>query len=166
MKKENKKEEVHVVSHFKAPVDVVFDAFSTAEALNAWWGPVETKNSTISLDFRTGGTFFYKMEGSEQVNYARFLFHRIERPTLLEFTNAFTDKSGNVIKPPFDLNIPREIFYRLAFSESKGRTTITLRGWAVNASEEERETLVAISQNVAEGFGATFGELEKYLEIK
>lgn len=80
MKKENRKEEVHVVSHFKAPVEVVFDAFSTAEALNAWWGPVETKNSTISLDFRTGGTFFYKMEGSEQVNYARFLFHRIERP--------------------------------------------------------------------------------------
>ena len=42
---------------FHAPKEKVFKAFSTAEALNAWWGPAETSNSVIKLDFRPGGIF-------------------------------------------------------------------------------------------------------------
>ena len=46
--------ELRMIHEFEAPKQLVFDAFSTAEALNEWWGPVETNNSVVSLDFRPG----------------------------------------------------------------------------------------------------------------
>lgn len=148
---------------FDAPKELVFDAFGNAEALNEWWGPVETNNSVIRLDFRPGGIFHFKMEAGGNVNYGRFLFGRIEPHYLLEFTNAFADEHANVVRPPFDIPLPLEIFYRLVFAEHNGKTTITLSGKPVNGSPEEVEGFLAIGPNMQEGFGATFDELSRYL---
>ncbi|MBL0739810.1 SRPBCC family protein [Chryseolinea lacunae] len=154
-----------VITHeFNAPKKSVFNAFGSAEALAEWWGPVECKNSVIKLDFQPGGIFHFKMEKDGAVNYGRFLFGAIEPYDLLEFTNAFADAAGNVVKAPFDIQIPAEIFYRLRFKESQGKTIITLTGTAVNATAEETATLKAITANVQEGFAATFRALEKYLK--
>ncbi len=96
---------------------MVFNAFSNAEALNEWWGPVETNNSVISLDFRPGGIFHFKMESDGHVSYGRFLFKTIQPYDLLEFTNAFADEKANIVQAPFDINIPLEIFYSMRFTE-------------------------------------------------
>lgn len=47
------------VREFDAPKNLVFNAFSNAGALNEWWGPAESANSVISLDFRPGGIFHF-----------------------------------------------------------------------------------------------------------
>lgn len=149
---------------FDAPRKLVFNAFSNAEALNEWWGPVQTKNSVIKLDFRPGGIFHFKMEANGSVNYGRFLFGKIEPYDLLEFTNAFADEHAHVVKAPFDIQIPAEIFYRLVFSENKGRTSILLTGEPVNASDQEVDGFLSINTSMQEGFGATFSQLAIYLE--
>ena len=142
----------------------VFNAFSNAAALNAWWGPIETKNTVIRLDFRPGGIFHYKMESPGKITYGRFLFSKIEPFELLEFTNAFADEKAKVVRPPIDILIPLEIFYRLQFTEHNGKTTIVMTGQAVNASPEELEGFRSIELGMQRGFGATFNKLSAYLE--
>jgi uncharacterized protein YndB with AHSA1/START domain len=156
----------HFTREFNAPRKRVFNAFSNAEALNAWWGPIETKNSVIKLDFRPGGIFHYKMESQGKITYGRFLFGEIQPFDLLEFTNAFADENAKVVRAPFDILIPLEIFYRLKFTEHNGKTTITMTGQAVNASPEELEGFRSIELGMQRGFGATFNKLSSYLEIQ
>ena len=149
---------------FNAPRERVFNAFSNAEALNAWWGPIETKNSVITLDFRTGGIFHYRMESQEKITYGRFLFNKIQPFELLEFTNAFADENAKVVRAPFDIPLPLEIFYRLQFMEHKGKTIIEMTGKPVNASPEEAAGFLSINLGMEQGFGSTFNKLFSYLE--
>ena len=149
---------------FDAPRKRVFNAFGNAEALNAWWGPIETKNSVIKLDFRPGGIFHYKMESQGKITYGRFIFGKIQPFELLEFNNAFADENANVVRAPFDILIPLEIFYRLQFTEHNGKTTIAMTGQAVNASPGELEGFRSIELGMQRGFGATFDKLSSYLE--
>ncbi|MEQ8811471.1 MAG: SRPBCC domain-containing protein [Imperialibacter sp.] len=158
------KDKLKLSYKFNAPKELVFNAFSTAEALNEWWGPVETKNSAISLDFRPGGVFHFKMDFNGNVNYARFLFKTIEPYDLLEFSNAFADEQANPIPAPFDVTLPVEIFYRLRFSERNGKTTIDLTGEPINANQAEIDGFVAINESMEQGFGATFDKLGAYLK--
>lgn len=148
---------------FNAPQRLVFEAFGNAEALNAWWGPAETQNTVISLDFKTGGIFHFKMEGGGHTSYGRFIFGAIQPYDLLEFTNAFADEHANVIPAPFDITIPKEIFYRLHFSEQDGKTTITMTGQPVKASAAEEAGFRDINDSMQEGFGKTFDKLAAYL---
>jgi len=152
-----------IVREFDAPKKDVFNAFAEIEALNEWWGPAETENSAISLDFRPGGVFHFKMESGGKVNYGRFLFSKIKPYDLLEFTNAFADENANTIRAPFDIQLPVEIFYSFAFAESGGKTTLTMTGKPVNGTTEEEDTFVAINESMHQGFGGTFDQLEQYL---
>ena len=161
-----KQRELRIIHEFDAPKEMVFDAFSTAEALNEWWGPVETRNSVLSLDFRTGGIFHYKMEKDGKVSYGRFVFGKIQPHDLLEFTVAFADEKANVVKAPFDMEFPREIFYRLMFSEQNGKTIISLIGNPVNATHDEEEVFTAIEADMQRGFASTFNQLEQYISAQ
>lgn len=159
-----KKEIFTLHYQFDAPKKLVFNAFSDADALNEWWGPVNSNNSVISLDFKPGGIFHFKMESSKQTTYGRFLFKTIQPYDLLEFTNAFADEKANVIKAPFDIPLPLEIFYSLTFEEQKGKTTIFMTAWPEeHATKEEIEGFVAINEGMKLGFGATFEALSNYL---
>jgi uncharacterized protein YndB with AHSA1/START domain len=159
----NESEELTVVHVFNAPKKLVFNAFAQEEALAAWWGPVECKNTVLKLDFKTGGNFHYKMVNKGTVNYGRFTFGKIQPYDLLEFVNSFSDKNGNIIRAPFDIQLPLEIFYRLTFTETKGKTTITLTGQPIHATQEEITNFKYINENVQKGFGATFNKLASYL---
>ena len=153
-----------LVHEFNAPKELVFNSFANKDALNEWWGPVETNNSVIRLDFRVGGIFHFKMEHAGNANYGRFLFTKIQPPDLLEFTNAFADENANIIKAPFNVELPLEILYRLVFTESGGKTIITLTGQALNANNEEYDGFVSIRESMHQGFGATFNKLAVYLD--
>ncbi len=148
---------------FKAPKKLVFNAFADAKALGEWWGPAGFKNSVLSLDFRPGGIFHFKMEKEGVTNYGRFIFGKIQPHDVLEFTNAFADEKANVVKAPFDIEIPKEIFYRLEFKEQGGKTTIHMTGQPVNASQTESEAFTSIADSMRQGFGASFDELAAYL---
>jgi len=65
--------------------------------------------------------------------------------------------------------LPRDMFsrsfvYRLVFTGSNNKTTITLTGEPVNASPEETESFQSINASMQEGFGATFDKLSIYLK--
>jgi uncharacterized protein YndB with AHSA1/START domain len=152
-----------LVYEFNAPKKLVFNAFSDAKALSEWWGPVECKNSVIKLDFKKGGVFHYKMEKGGTVNFGRFIFGEIVPYDCLEFTNSFSDEKGNIVRAPFDIPFPLQVFYRLIFTESNGKTTITMTGQPVQATDEEIDSFRSLLPDMRKGFGASFGKLSDYL---
>lgn len=149
---------------FDAPKKLVFNAFSNAEALNAWWGPAEAKNSVISLDFKPGGVFHYSMDINGHINYGRMRFEKIEPYDLIEINNAFADENANPVPAPFDVKLPIEIFYRIRFNERNGKTTINMTGEPVGGNAEEVAGFKSINAGMEQGFGATFFKLVQYLK--
>ncbi|MCL6707063.1 SRPBCC family protein [Pseudomonas sp. R2.Fl] len=48
-----------------APRELVFEAFSDARHLDAWWGPDGFTNETHEMDFSVGGLWPYTMHGPD-----------------------------------------------------------------------------------------------------
>jgi uncharacterized protein YndB with AHSA1/START domain len=74
----NEVEEFTISRVFDAPRDVVWKAWTNAEALAKWWGPKGCTIRVIKLDFRLGGVFHYAMAyqpGHEM--YGRFVYREI-----------------------------------------------------------------------------------------
>lgn len=152
-----------IIREFDAPREDVFNAFAEAEALNEWWGPADLKNSVVSLDFRPGGIFHYKMESNGSVSHGRFQFGRIEPHHLLEFTDSFADEDANVIAAPFEMSLPAAVFYSLSFADGNNGTVFTLTGTPVSASEAETEGFQQIVGSMKQEFGKIFNVLDSYL---
>src|SRR4051812_4025534 len=51
---------------FKVPVDQLFAAFTTPEALKNWWWPNGLYTDRVEFDFREGGKYFINMKGFDQ----------------------------------------------------------------------------------------------------
>ena len=107
--------------------------------------------------------FHYKMEGHGQTNYARILFTEIEPFSVLAFKLAFVDEEMNIIPAPFPIKFPLEVLYNFKFSESEGKTTMTMTGTPVNATPEQLEGFAGLHESMQQGFGASFGQLAIYL---
>ena len=151
-----------IVRNFKAPMEIVFDAFCNADALAEWWGPVGMSLTVLRLDFRPGGKFHYKMEGDKTM-WGLFRYGKINRPDLIEFVNSFSDEAGNICKAPFPMDFPLEIFYRVTLTDDNEVTTLTLQGYPINASPEQETSYYSIMENMHQGFGGTFDKLDVYL---
>lgn len=148
---------------FQAPKELVFQAFSTEDALAEWWGPIGVSIEVIRLDFKVNGVFHYKMKGDEE-HYGLFLFKEIERPNRITWINSFADKNGTIIKPPFEgLDLPKAILNKISLEEKNGITTITLVSEPINSTESETATFYSIMEGMEEGWGGTFDKLESYL---
>jgi uncharacterized protein YndB with AHSA1/START domain len=144
----------------------VFDAFSNADALAQWWGPVEAPIDVVSLDFRPGGIFHYRMKGP-QVSYGIFRYIAIHEPDSIEWVNSFANEKAEIIKAPFaGIDFPKEMLVTIHLSETDGITTLLLTSKPLHATENETSTFVAMTSSMEQGFGGTFRQLENYLRNK
>lgn len=162
----NKEAALVIVRQFDAPKNEVFGAFANPDALSAWWGPAGHPVTIIKFDFLPGGLFHYKIEANGQAMYGRFIYGQIQQPDLLEFTNSFADENAGIIRAPFSPIWPLEVFNRLSFTEKNDKTTITMSGYPVNATEEENQMFFAAQANLKQGFEGTFSQLDNYLRTK
>ena len=161
------KQELVIQREIKAPKKLVFEAFTQAEHLQHWWGPVGMKLEIISLDVRPNGKFHYKMEAPNgHAMYGIFKYLEIQAPDKIVFINAFADEKGNAIKAPFDMDFPLEIKNTWTFEEKEGITTLSLRGNPLEATPAQLEVYAAMTQSMNEGFGKTFDQLDVYLKSK
>lgn len=146
-----------------ASKQTVFDAFSKADALALWWGPVEAPIDVVSLDFRPGGIFHYRMKG-QQVSYGIFRYIAIREPDSIEWVNSFANEKAEIIKAPFEgIDFPKEMLVTIHLTETDGITTLVLTSKPLNATENETKTFNAMTSSMEQGFGGTFRQLENYL---
>lgn len=149
---------------FDAPRELVFQAFTQADHLQHWWGPKGTTLRVSKLDVRPGGVFLYSMEAPDgNKMWGKFVYREVVAPEKIVFTNSFSDEEGNIIRAPFSQTWPLEVLNTWTLTEEVGKTTITLHGVPLNATEEEQQNFADMYGSMQQGFGGTFDQLENYL---
>jgi uncharacterized protein YndB with AHSA1/START domain len=149
---------------FDAPRDLVFKAWTEPERLAQWWGPKGFTMKSANVDLRPGGMFLYGMvapDGSEM--WGKFVYREITPPERMVFIVSFSDENGGTTRHPMAPTWPLQMINTLTLTERDGKTTLTLRGGAYEATEEERATYKAGHASMQGGFSGTFDQLETYL---
>jgi uncharacterized protein YndB with AHSA1/START domain len=156
--------EFSLTRSFDAPRDLVFRAFTDPERLRHWWGPTGFTWVSCSLDLRPGGTFHYCMRSPEgQDTWGKWVYREIVPPERIVFVSSFADAHGNTVRAPFTPAWPLEILNTLTLAEHAGKTTLTLRGGPLDATEIERTTFNDARPSMQQGFAGTFDQLDAYL---
>ena len=157
--------ELVITRVFDAPREVVWRAWSEAEGLAQWWGPKGFDLQVKHLDFRPGGVFHYCMVASGGATmWGKFVYGEIIEPERLDFTNSFSDEDGNITRAPFfDGKWALQISHTVKLIEENGKTTMTIRGRPINATEIELQTFAEAHSSMHEGYGGTFDKLDEYL---
>lgn len=154
-----------IVRELAAPVARVWQAWTTPEALGAWWGPKGLGLRVERHDLRVGGLFHYAMlpPGGAAPMWGRMHYRRIEPELRLEWINSFADAAGEIIRPPIAPKFPLEIYNRLTFEAVGTGTRITLRGRPIRATAEEHAFFSGMHASMEGGFGGTFVQLAEWL---
>ncbi len=139
---------------FEAPMALTFRAWSSCEHISQWWGPEGWTLPVCEMDFRTGGTWFYGMHGPNgEDGYGLATYDRIVEPSLIVYTDAFTDAERNV-----DPHMPTSSI-TVQFTEANGRTTMTSR--ARFASPDD--IVKVVGMGMVEGLTQTWDRLDAFL---
>ncbi|CAM3853734.1 SRPBCC family protein [Alicyclobacillus pomorum] len=160
----SKQVELVITRTFDAPRELVFKAVTEPEHLTHWWAPKGYTMNVAKLDLRPGGVFHYSQRSPEgQEMWGKFVYREIMEPEKLVFTNSFSDEEGNTVRAPFNQTWPLEILNTWTFAEHEGKTTLTMRGVPLSATEEELKTFEAAHDMVQKGFAGTLDQLADYL---
>jgi uncharacterized protein YndB with AHSA1/START domain len=149
---------------FDAPRDLVWKAVTEPERLKHWWGPKGFTIFVCNVDLRPGGEFLYAMrspDGHEM--WGKWVYREIAPPERLSSVVSFTDKDGNILRHPASPTWPLEVLNTMTLSEHGGKTTMTISGYPINATEEELKTYDAGRGSMKQGFNGTLDQLETYL---
>jgi uncharacterized protein YndB with AHSA1/START domain len=149
---------------FDASRELVFKAWTELERLREWWGPKGFAVVPRKLDLRPGGVFHYCMRTPAGRDiWGQFFYREIVAPERIVFVNSFSDEDGGLTRNPWMENWPLEVLKVLTLTEREGRTTLTLKGYPINATDEERVTFQAGIESMQKGFEGTFDQLAAYL---
>ena len=144
---------------FDAPRARVWEAFTTLEHLEKWWGPKGFAIRSARLNLRPGGLFVYAMEAGGQTMWGRFVYREIEAPGRIVFVNSFSDAEGGLTRAPFADAWPMEILNTWTFTEAGGKTTLDIQGVPLNANAVETAVFLAGFPSMQMGFGGTLDQL-------
>jgi uncharacterized protein YndB with AHSA1/START domain len=119
-------------------------------------------------DPRPNGTFHYGMRapnGKEM--WGKWTFREIVPPERLVFVSTFSDAQGGVTRNPWSPVWPLETLSTVTMIEEDKKTTVTMHGVPINASEAERKAFDAARSGMSGGWTSTLDQLAAYLgEIK
>lgn len=153
---------------YNAPITKVFEAFSTAESLQQWWGPKGFDMEVKTFEFEPGGILHFVLHGPGGFDmWAKWKILEIEAPHLFRFINSFSNPEGETVaapEVPFGPDWPMEMVVIFQFSEEDGKTRLEFHSYPFQASEASNEVFYRNIQKMEQGFGATFQGLEEYLE--
>lgn len=150
---------------FEAPRALVWKAFTEQGRLAQWWGPKGAKITHARLELRPGGVFHYGMQASSDLfMWGQWVFREIEAPARLVFVSSFSTPEGGIGPCPFPMDFPAEVLSTIEFTEADGRTTLTMTGVPINATEAQRQTFVQMKPGMQLGWGGTFEQLAAYLK--
>jgi uncharacterized protein YndB with AHSA1/START domain len=147
-----------------APRELVWRAFTEPAHLRQWWGPKGFEVLHCQVDLRPGGRFHYQLRAPNgQEMWGRFIYREIVPPERLVYIVSFSDPQGGVTRHPWSPSWPLHTLGTLTFAEHAGRTTLTLRWTAYEATAEELATFAAGLDSVRQGWTGTLDQLAAHL---
>ncbi len=142
----------------------IWAAYSQMEHLANWWGPGDAGWLGGDLDFRPGGRFHYGMTApTGQESWGLFEYVAIEAPDSIAFTNAFSNRAGEVVAASFSPQWPLRIMNLITFTDEDGGVRLTLKGAPHDATPAQMAEFERFRGAIQTGFSATFDKLQAYL---
>jgi uncharacterized protein YndB with AHSA1/START domain len=149
---------------FDAPRELVWKACTEPEHMNHWWGPKGFTMRVSKMDFRPGGSYHYCMRSPDGRDmWGKFVFREIVTPKRIVFVNSFSDENGGLTRHPMSPTWPLEMLSTFTFTETEGKTTLTIRWRPINATETERQTFEDGRKGMDQGWSGTLDQLAEYL---
>ena len=106
--------EIEIVRRFDAPRAAVFDAWTMAEQIAAWWDPRRKPLAVCEVDLRAGGAFRFVPRGpAGTVHPFTGQYREISPPARLVFATPGPSPGGETVGT-------------LVFDERDGQTTLTI----------------------------------------
>ncbi len=146
---------------FQAPREKVFKMFTEAKHLEHFWGPKRWQLVHSEMDFRPGGEWFYGMKSFDDIHqtvgmesWGKMVYHEIEAPHRLVYTDYFTDNQGN-IDPK--MPVAETTIEFLALDEE--RTFVVSRTRYATADELQ----ALLEDGMMEGIAETWARLSEYI---
>ena len=150
---------LEIERQFNVPVDQLFQAFTTSEALKIWWWPKGLYSDHIEIDFRESGKYFINMKGFDQGGGGMTgHFQEIIKNERIVMTDQFSDAEGNAIsakEAKMSGVWPEVVYITLNFDpldENTSRLELSQEGIP---NEMQKECI--------QGWNESFDKLEKYL---
>ena len=132
--KEDKR--IHIIREFDASLELVWQAWTTPELLDQWWGPQPWRAETKTMDFREGGFWLYAMIGPEgEKHWSKANFISIVKEKFFSSKGGFSDENG-VLNHAFPQNLWENTFVAAG---TKVRVDILLKYETARDLEKELE---------------------------
>lgn len=150
---------------FDAPRELVWQAFTDAKRLREWWGPKGVKVVHSKMDLKPGGSYHYAFETPDgSTIWGKFQFREIVPRERLVFISSFSDEDGGLTRHPMAPSWPMLLHSTFTFEdEPGGKTKVTIRWQAYQASPEEQSTFDAGHDSMRQGWGGSLEVLTDYL---
>ncbi len=158
---------------FDAPIETVFDMWTQAEHVSRWLPPAGFAMEFLRADIRPGGSAFYRMfnvgsqEGGAEL-HGRCEYREIERPSLLLYTQSFTDADENLARHPMAPVWPEAMLTTVTFTSEAPDATRVRVVWEPCGvySPEEAAAFAAARGGMTEGWTGSFDKLEALLATR
>ncbi len=152
---------IHIKREFDADLELVWEAWTTAELLDRWWAPAPLRNQTKYMDFREGGYWLYTMlnEHGERIKlndeeiWAKWSYISIADKESFTAKDGFCDENGTM-NPSYAQNL-----LETRFAEANNRVLVTLTS-TFDKLEDLEQT---IQMGFKEGFTMGLNQLEDLL---
>lgn len=152
---DQKKNIINVRREYEAPLKLLWEAWTSEDLLDRWWGPKPWNAETKSMDFREGGQWLYAMVGPDgERHWAKAKFSHIEPQLSFSYRGYFCDDQG-VTTPELPQND-----WHISFHENNTITTIKVTLLFSNTEALEQ----TMGMGFKEGFTAGLNQLESLLE--
>jgi uncharacterized protein YndB with AHSA1/START domain len=145
---------IHIKREFDAGLELVWQAWTTAELLAQWWAPKPYHIETKSLDLRAGGMWLYAMVSPQnEKTWCKADYKTIETNKLLSWLDAFCDENGN------ENNIKPRSLWTNNFTEINGITTVNI----TLKHDKPEDVEMMIKMGFKEGLTMALGNLDELL---
>jgi uncharacterized protein YndB with AHSA1/START domain len=130
--------EMSLTRKVRAPLEVVFRAWTDPKHLAEWWGPTGFTNPVCEVDARAGGAIRIDMRGPDGVVHSMTgRVVEIDRPHRLVFMAIPLDESGAPIA---------EVLNTVTFATIDGGTEISLVARVTHSTPEAATSIAGMSQ--------------------
>ena len=115
---------------FNAPIADIWRVWNDADSIQKWWGPKGYTALVVRNDAREGGSYLWAMKSAQgKMSWSTGTYKEVVVNKKIVSTMSFSNENGKTI-PGSQVSVPGkwpdEITVIVAFSESEGKSTVTV----------------------------------------
>ena len=146
-------QELVITRRFRAPIETVWEAWTSPDRLAAWWGPTGFRTTTARFDLTPGGQWAHTMHGPDGTDYPNVITYR----EIVPGRRLVYEQSGGRAGEP-------QVAFRASviFERDEVGTRLTLRTHLASAADKRR---LIDEFGAYEGGVQTLDRLADYLRV-